>query len=313
MGEGVIEGRGDQKLNNIPLTWWEMHDQKKGNVAHNIPWLVGTEQSNDFTLYGIMLRNAPNFNVFLAGGDGITVWGVKIDAPWNSPNTDGIDPSGCRNVTITRSYIRNGDDNVAIKAPKGQPSTHMTVSDDHFYEGHGMSIGSGTEGGVSSIRFTDISIDHQKAGIHIKSNPGRGGHVHDVIYDDVCIRNTTTPIDVETTYIDANAPRAGWINGQAFPLYTDITLHDVQTQGGSRLHLSGIDAQHVTEIRLDGVFVGAVDGMKQQVSNAVVTLGPGPSNWFPRGDNVRVQGAAGKRQLPRCEDKFVPFPDSDER
>ena len=195
MGEGVIEGRGNQKLKNIPLTWWEMHDQKKGNVAHNIPWLIGTEQSNDFTLYEISLRNAPNFNVFLAGGDGITAWGVRIDEPWNSPNTDGIDPSGCTNVTITRSYIRNGDDNVAIKAPKGQPSTHMTVSHDHFYEGHGMSIGSGTEGCVSAIRFTDISIDREKAGIHIKSNPGRGGHVQDVIYDDVCIRNTVTPID----------------------------------------------------------------------------------------------------------------------
>src|SRR5258707_1361016 len=26
MGEGVIEGRGDQKLKGIPLTWWEMQD-----------------------------------------------------------------------------------------------------------------------------------------------------------------------------------------------------------------------------------------------------------------------------------------------
>ena len=121
MGGGVIEGRGDQKLKNSPLTWWKMHGQKEGNVAHNIPWLVGTEESNDFTLYGITLRNAPNFNVFLSGGNGITVWGVKIDAPWNSPNTDGIDPSGCTNVTITHSFIRNGDDVVAIKAPKGNP------------------------------------------------------------------------------------------------------------------------------------------------------------------------------------------------
>lgn len=306
MGEGVIEGRGDQKLKGIPLTWWEMHNLRKGNVQHNIPWLIGTEHANDFTLYGITLHNAPNFNVFLAGGDDITVWGVKIDAPWNSPNTDGIDPSGCTNVTITRSYIRNGDDGVAIKAPKGEPAEHITVSHDHFYEGHGMSIGSGTEGGVSSVRFTDITIDHQKAGIHIKSNPGRGGHVHDVIYDDVCIRNTTTPIDIETTYIDANAPRAGWIHGTAFPLYTNITLHNVQTEGGSRLRLTGIDPQHVTQVRLDGVHIAGIETMKQEVSNARVTLGPGPSNWVPNGDTV--SGVAGNRQLPVCSGRFVPFP-----
>lgn len=312
MGEGVIEGRGDQKLKGIPLTWWEMHDQLHGNVPHNIPWLIGTEEANDFTLYGITLRNAPNFNVFLAGGNGITVWGVKIDAPWNSPNTDGIDPSGCTNVTITQSYIRNGDDNVAIKAPKGKPSEHITVSHDHFYEGHGMSIGSGTEGGVSAIRFADISIDHQKAAIHIKSNPGRGGHVHDVVFDDICIRNTVTPIDIETTYIDANAPREGWIHGAALPLYTDITLHNVQTEGGSRLRLTGINPEHITEIRFDGVHVGGIDAMEQDVSNARITLGLGPSNWIPQGEDVRVSGAAGNRELPGCGRRFVAFPARDE-
>jgi polygalacturonase len=308
MGEEVIEGRGDQKLKGIPLTWWEMYDQLHGNVPHNIPWLIGAEATNDFTLYGITLRNAPNFNVFVAGGDGITVWGVKIDAPWNSPNTDGIDPSGCTNVTITRSYIRNGDDNVAIKAPKGKPAEHITLSHDHFYEGHGMSIGSGTEGGVSAVRFTDITIDHQKAGIHIKSNPGRGGHVHDVIYDDVCIRDTTTPIDMETTYIDANAPREGWLNGAALPLYTDITLHDVQTEGGSRLRLIGIDAQHVTEIRFDGVRVAGLETMKQQVANARITVGPGETSWIPHGEHVQVEGTAGKRHIPDCGGKFALFP-----
>jgi len=308
MGDGVIEGRGDQKLKTVPLTWWEMHDQKTGNVAHNIPWLIGTEETNDFTLDGITLRNAPNFNVFLAGGDGVTVWGVKIDAPWNSPNTDGIDPSGCTNVTITRSYIRNGDDVVAIKAPKGEPAEHITVSQNHFYEGHGMSIGSGTEGGVSEVRFVDNTIDHMKAGIHIKSNRGRGGHVHDVVFDNICIRNTATPIDIETTYIDANAPRAGWINGTAFPLFTDITLHNVVTEGGSHLRLMGFDAQHVTELRLDDVHVEGVEKMTQQVSNARVSIGPGSTNWVPKGENVTVSGTSHEGGASSCAAKWVPFP-----
>ena len=309
MGEGVIEGRGDQKLKTVPLTWWEMHDQKTGNVAHNIPWLIGTEETNDFTIYGITLRNAPNFNVFLAGGDGVTVWAVKIDAPWNSPNTDGIDPSGCRNVTITQSYIRNGDDVVAIKAPKEKPAEHITVSHNHFYEGHGMSIGSGTEGGVSAVRFADNTIDHMKAGIHIKSNPGRGGHVHDVVFDRICIRDTTTPIDIETTYIDANAPRAGWINGTAFPLYTGITLHDVFTQGGSRLRLMGFDAQHITEIVLDSVHIGGVEKMSQQISNAHISIGAGSTNWMPRGENVIVSGTgADHGTSSSCGSEWASFP-----
>ena len=313
MGEGVIEGRGDQKLKNSPLTWWKMHDQKRGNVAHNIPWLVGAEGSNDFTLYGITLRNAPNFNVFLAGGDGITVWGVKIDAPWDSPNTDGIDPSGCTNVTITHSFIRNGDDVVAIKAPKGKPAQNITVSHNHFYEGHGMSIGSGTEGSVNAVRFVDNTIDHMKAGIHIKSNPGRGGLVHDIVFDNICIRDTATPIDLETTYIDANEPRKDWIHGTAFPTYRNIVLHDVITEGGSRLRLMGVDAGHRTEVKFDGLRVGGINKMKPQAAHAIITLGHGPSNWIPSGEDVTVTGTEGNGELPSCDARFVPFPEVDER
>jgi polygalacturonase len=129
-----------------------------------------------------------------------------------------------------------------------------------------------------------------------------------VVFDDICIRNTTTPIDIETTYIDANAPREGWVKGTAFPLFTDITLLNVQTEGGSRLHLMGFDAQHVTEVKLDGVQIAGIEAMKQQASNARITLGPGPSNWVPKGDNVRIEGIGGKRDLPDCTRTFVEFP-----
>ena len=74
-------------------------------------------------LYRITLRNSPNFHVSYSGGDGFTVWGVKIFTPERARNTDGIDPGNSTNVTITRSYIWTGDDHVAIKAGAGKPTT----------------------------------------------------------------------------------------------------------------------------------------------------------------------------------------------
>ena len=306
-GEGVIEGRGGEKMASSDMTWWQMH-QVQGDVHHNIPWLIGIDSTNDFTLYKITLRNAPNFNVFLQGGNGITVWGIRIDAPGNSPNTDGIDPSGSTNVTITRSYVRNGDDNVAIKAPHGQPATHMTISHNHFYEGHGMSIGSGTEGGVSGIRVTDLTIDHQKSGIHIKSNPGRGGLVTDIVYDDVCIRNTTTPINLESTYTDANARRDQWTNGTRIPSYKGITFRNVRATAGTRVVLRGMDSDHSIEAQLDGVQVDGISEMKQQTEHAKIQLGPGPSNWIPKGNDVTVSGTPSITGLQSCTSRFVEFP-----
>lgn len=308
MGEGVIEGRGDQTMAVGGMSWWVMHNQVTGDVHHNIPWLIGGDEANDFTLYKVTLHSAPNFNVFLNGGNGLTVWGVRIDEPWDSPNTDGIDPSGTQNVTITHSYIRNGDDGVAIKAPHNMPAKNITISHDHFYEGHGLSIGSGTEGGVSAVRVEDVTIDHQKAGLHIKSNPGRGGLVHDVRFEDVCIRDTATPIHFETGYIDANAPRAKWEHGALIPVYRDILLRNVTTSGGNRLVVHGYSAETPVEVQLDGVYIGDVTAMKQQVEHARVKLGPGAVNWMPKGNDTVVEGETKEGPHHSCEGVWEPFP-----
>src|SRR6185437_4655481 len=112
--------------------------------------------------------------------------GVKIYSPKNARNTDGIDPGNSSNVTIAYSWIDTGDDNVAIKAGAGLPATHMTIAHNHFYSGHGMSIGSETNGGVSAIDVSDLTIEDADYGLRIKSNPSRGGLVEGISYRDVC-------------------------------------------------------------------------------------------------------------------------------
>jgi hypothetical protein len=41
----------------------------------------------------------------------------------------------------------------------------MTIAHNHFYTGHGMSIGSETNGGADTIRVTDLSIDGADNGV----------------------------------------------------------------------------------------------------------------------------------------------------
>ena len=103
-------------------------------------------QCDNFVLYRIQLRNSPNFHVSYSGGDGFTVWGIIINTPKGALNGDGINigqpwpevPSDTTNVTITHCYIHAGDDNVAIKSRTDSPTSHVTVSHNHFYAGHGM-------------------------------------------------------------------------------------------------------------------------------------------------------------------------------
>jgi polygalacturonase len=304
MGGGAIDGRGGEKLTGQNVSWWDLAQEAKvKNQNQNCPRIMVLSHADDFILYRITLRNSPNFHVSYSNGNGFTAWGVIINSPKMGRNTDGIDPGNSTNVTITHCFINAGDDNVAIKAGHGAPTTHMTIAHNHFYAGHGMSIGSETDGGASSIRVTDLSIDGADNGIRIKSNSSRGGLVHDVLYDDVCIKDTKNPI-----YMDSNYSYYGEARDK-LPSFTDITLRDVRIVGGGKITLDGFDAAHRLGMTFDNVFLNTPREMKFAAVHADLTFGPGPVNFRPSGEDVKISGAPGTGTPNACEEKFVPFPD----
>jgi polygalacturonase len=222
MGAGTIDGRGGATLVGQHESWWDLaRDAKVRKLTQNVPRLIVADRADNFALYGITLRNSPNFHVIVSRTRGFTAWGVRIDAPANARNTDGIDPSSSTDVTIVHSFIRCGDDNVAIKAGGNGPAAHMTIAHNHFYSGHGMSIGSETNGGVSDIEVEDLTIDGADNGLRIKSNRSRGGLVTRVRYRDVCLRNVKNPFVLDREY-------DGVKTGPLEPRYDDVRYEDVR-------------------------------------------------------------------------------------
>lgn len=306
MGDGVIDGRGSEKMLGSPYSWWDLAEQARAGGNQQVPRLIVADSSDNFTLYRITLKNSANFHVVYNRGDGFTVWGLRIDTPQRlARNTDGVDPgNGAKNITITHSYIRTGDDNVAIKGGPGGV-TNMTVSHNHFYWGHGMSIGSETNGGVSKIRVFDLSLDGPDNGIRIKSNGSRGGVTEDVIYDDVCIRNSPNPITFDTGYT-----AAGTLQGNSPPSMRDITLKNVRVSGGGKFSFNGYAKDCRIAATLDGVQIADEAQYTYALHHADLSLGPGPTNLhFPAGEDSTVKGTPAEGDPASCSDKFVPFPE----
>jgi polygalacturonase len=309
MGDGVIDGRGGVKLLGKDASAWDLAEKARTGGSQKVSRLIVADHADNFTLYRITLKNSPNFHVVYNGGDGFTVWGVKIDTPQRlARNTDGIDPgAGAKNITITHSYLREGDDNVAIKGGPGGV-TNMTVSHNHFYWGHGMSIGSETNGGVSALRVFDLSLDGPDSGIRIKSMGTRGGLVHDIVYDDICIRNSGRPIDITAAYA-ANGP----VQGNSPPTFRDITLRNVRVSGGGKILFDGYDHEHRAQITLDGVFLtdagNPATPYAYTFDHADVTYGHGGSNLqIPSGTDATLTGRPSAGKTASCAEKFVPFP-----
>jgi polygalacturonase len=301
MGKGVIDGRGGETLLSTGIRWWDLAEKARAGGRQQVPRLIVADHSNDFTVEGVTLRNSANFHLVFSHGRGFTVWNVKIDTPRSARNTDGIDPGGAEDITIKDSFIRTGDDNIAIKGGEGGVA-YMTVEDNHFYSGHGMSIGSETFGGVHEILVKNLTLDGSDNGIRIKSNRSRGGLVERVTYSNICMRNVRRPIVFDTQY-DNPGPLS-----DRFPLYRDIHLENVRISGGGHISLRGLEASHRISAVLDGVRLDDPPAYQLSAEHAVITYGPAAVNFRLTGDDVATRGSPAKGPPTSCDAAmFVPF------
>ncbi|GGG69291.1 glycoside hydrolase family 28 protein [Edaphobacter dinghuensis] len=313
MGNGVIDGRGYAKILGKDYSWWEMaRKAEPQNQRYFTPRMIVASHADGLTLYRITLHNSTNYHVSVNNTDGFTAWDVHLQTPttkgMDARNTDGIDPGSSTNITIAHSWIDNGDDNIAIKTGV----THMSVLDNHFYDGHGMSIGSETYTGDSNLLVDGLTEDHTTSGIRIKSNVTRGGLVHDLVYQNICMKDVANPIAISPYY--TNQTTEGFVDpkyvGDRIPDYKAITIRNVLDTTPGNVLLAGLDDAHTTEIMLDGVRVEGITPAQVHGRFATVALGPRGTNLDFSGTTIKVipfKGVAGGETGFGCDGRFVPM------
>jgi uncharacterized repeat protein (TIGR02543 family) len=280
MGLGIIDGRGGVTLTDKGESWWKTGQDARPRLIYLSSHTTGAASDN-FTAYKITLQNSPKFHLSGVGND-LTVWGVKIKAPPDSPNTDGIDPSGSSNITITKSYISDGDDWISPKADSGHIA-NVTIDYNYTYSGHGISIGSETNAGLNNMYVHDIVIDNGFGGtsfdsLRIKSGASEGGEVYDVLYKNICINNGGDTIVIDPYYTSAS--------GTLYPNFHDITfsnVHKLLHNSSYKSTMTGYNTNGVVfplTVTLDNVAFDndATNDFKapDNFNNVQFTFGPGP-------------------------------------
>lgn len=302
---GRIDGRGDVTLVGGSESWYQLgQDAKDSGGKQNNPMLIVSTSANNVTLYDVDLLNSPFFHVEFKSADGFTAWGVRIFTPDTAKNTDGIDPSAATDVTITNSWIQDGDDCVAIKGGSGA-SRNITVSNNHCYGTHGLSIGSETNAGVSNVLMTNNTIQGKDSsgtvsssnnGIRIKSDPGRGGVVSQVTYTDTCLSGVKDLLVFNPFYSTTS--------GSLIPTFTGIVVDgakSVSSPSGAQSQLDGFDSSHLLGLTLNDV---QLDVTKTTAQDASIQMSD--TNLAPSGTNVTVTSGSGGGGVPSCT--FPSFP-----
>jgi polygalacturonase len=186
-GKGTIDGNGQE--------WWTAFN---ANPSLSRPRLVYITGCTNLTMDGITLTNSPSFHFVPYGCTNVVANNVTVLAPSTSPNTDGIDPSQCNGVTITNCTIDNGDDDIAIKA--AGLCQNVTVKHCTFLHGHGLSIGSETNGGMTGLTVDSCTFNGTTNGIRLKSYASAGGPMTNLSYSNITMQNVENPIVVTMDY-----------------------------------------------------------------------------------------------------------------
>lgn len=145
--------------------------------------------------------NSKSTHIKIYESKSVEINGVKIQAPDESPNTDGIHISRSNGVKVYNSDIGTGDDCIALI--RGTKNVH--INNVNCGPGHGISIGSlgkyEDEGDVSAIVVENSRLTATSNGLRIKtwasSYPSK---VFDVTYRDITLNNVDNPIIVDQYY-----------------------------------------------------------------------------------------------------------------
>ena len=162
-GFGTLEGQGKK--------WWTAFRAKTLDAAR--PCAVCFEDCTRVRMSDFMVHNSPNWTIHPVRCENVTIDNLTIVNPFDSPNTDGIDPESCRNVRITGCHIDVGDDCIAVKAGtedalEDVPCENIAITGCTMVHGHGgVVLGSEMSGGFRRVSITGCVFDGTDRGIRI--------------------------------------------------------------------------------------------------------------------------------------------------
>ncbi|MCD7812508.1 MAG: glycoside hydrolase family 28 protein [Lachnospiraceae bacterium] len=200
-GEGSIDGAAGYE------NWWK--NEKVMETAWR-PRLLFLNRCENIRVQGLLLHDSPSWTVHPYFSEELLFCDFAIENPQVSPNTDGIDPESCRDVTICGVRFTLGDDCIAVKSGKiymgkkyKTPSSNIRIYQCLMENGHGaVTVGSEMAGGVNGLVVEKCRFYHTDRGLRIKTRRGRGKDavLDNIIFRDLLMDQVMSPFTANAFY-----------------------------------------------------------------------------------------------------------------
>lgn len=278
---------------------------------------TGTTSSAKIYFDGYLKNFVFAYNYVSTGDDDMALKGSSNPCPASQQATTSSVTIGGTAYTVTNSASAtcasiDGSRDVATDRAYG-----MVVAHNHFYWGHGISVGSETNAGVKNVQVYDNSFRDSEEGLRIKSDYARGGEVSNIYYKNICIQDATNSL-LFTPYYSTKAISSGKV---MIPNFHDIHLENVRLQGTTAVKLMGYAAdptgfgnpQYPLVMSLTNVVADTPSAISLIDSDATLTLsGVNLPILADTTNRVVVNGAATQAvdpsQVVDCSNAYVDFP-----
>ena len=293
-GKGTIDGSGAR--------WWGPAAQARRfdkNSTLSRPRMVALTNCKNVRISGVTFQNSPSFHFLATDCESVSLQGVTFKAPTNAPNTDAMDLSQCRHVTISQCTSDVGGEGVVIKSSRPLPghdfsSEDVTVDGCSFLHGRGLSIGSETMGGVRNVTVTNCTFTETEDGIHIKSSRNKGGTTENISCENLAMHGVKDAI-VITCYNqglvqnDSAQPVGEWT-----PVFRDIKFKNITADGRHAAGLiAGLPESEVKNVIFENVQIAAQTGLGIRNAKGVqfknVRISPKQGEPLIIGNDVEIQ------------------------
>lgn len=202
-GGGTIDGMGQQ--------WWASTCKRRKTppcYSGPRPKAVHFEECRGVSVQGVTLQNGQQFQLTFTRCSGVRASFLRVMAPADSPNTDGVHLNDSSHVQITDNLISTGDDCVSMVGN----CSDVRVKDISCGPGHGISIGSlgknRTTDMVENVKVDTCLLTNTTNGVRIKSWQGGMGFARDLRFESIVMKNVSNPIVIDQYYCDQPTPCA---------------------------------------------------------------------------------------------------------
>ncbi|KAL5713157.1 galacturonan 1,4-alpha-galacturonidase [Ranunculus cassubicifolius] len=195
---GVLDGQGES-------TYTHGGCHTSGAACKNYPCSLRVIKVKGGVISDLGVLNSKGFHISVLQSDNLLFRDMKITAPGNSPNTDGIHISESSSISLTNSKIGVGDDCVSI----GHGNNNICITNVDCGPGHGISVGSlgkfPDEKDVNGVHVKNCTLTGTDNGVRIKTWPGSPPlRAYNFTFEDITVNGVKNPIIIDQEYCPGN-------------------------------------------------------------------------------------------------------------